>query len=262
MGEKKYQIAWYRLRGLGLICLCSLVFFAGAYVTNRKSITASSTVDGRRLPVSGVQTAEKKIALTFDTAWAGGQLSVILKILEAYGARATFFVTGEWAQQHAEDVKAIAAAGCEIGTYGQRYEDMSGMAKLEIQTSLQQAYDTVQRLTGREIKVFRAPYDAYSDLLIDTVKMSGCMPVRWDVDSEDWKDYGVESIIANVTEQPQLCNGSVVRLRSDAAYLPQALETVVMQLQEQGYELAAAGELVLWSGYALDASGRQIPVPE
>lgn len=35
------------------------------------SLTASSTVNGRELPIYCVQTDKPQIALTFDAAWAG-----------------------------------------------------------------------------------------------------------------------------------------------------------------------------------------------
>lgn len=259
MEEKQCQIAWYRLRGLGLICLCSLVFFIGAYVTNQKSITASSTVNGRRLPISCVQTDEKKVALTFDTVWGNEQTETILNILEKYGAKATFFVTGSWVERYPEDVKAIAAAGHEVGNYSQSYKDMSGMSENEVRTEIQTLHDRVWKLTGREMKLFRVPYGDYDNELLDTVKRSGYLPVKWNVDSEDWKDYGTESVIQKVTESPHLGNGSIVLLHNDAKYMPQALETVVERLQEQGYELVPASQLVRWSDYSLDEEGRQIP---
>lgn len=259
MEKKQYQIAWYRLRGLGLICLCSLVFFIGAYVTNQNSITASSTVDGRRAPVSCVQTTEKKVALTFDTVWGNDGIDVILSILEKYGAKATFFVTGSWVDQYPADVKTIAAAGHELGNYSQSYRDMSGMSRSEIQGELLAVYDKVLRLTGQEVKLFRAPYGAYDNELIDTVKMSGYLPVAWSVDSEDWKDYGIGSVIRKVIKSPHLDNGAIVLLHSGAKYMPQALEAVITGLQEQGYELIPAQQLVRWKDYSIDWNGRQIP---
>lgn len=258
MKEEKYQIAWYRLRGLGLICLCSLVFFIGAYVTNQKSIVASSTVDGKSLPVCSVQTEEKQVALTFDADSDNGQIQTILNILEKYGVKATFFVTGSWAQAYPEDVKKIAAAGHDLGNHSQSHPDMSGLSRGGIQAEIQQVHNTVKELTGTEMNLFRAPYGSYDNELIAAVKLSGYLPVQWDVDSEDWKDYGMESIVRTVTENPALQNGSIILMHSGAAYLPQALETVIGLLQEQGYELTPVSQLVLWSDYHIDAEGRQI----
>ena len=109
--KDKHLTAWYRLRGLGLLCLCSLLFFGGKWISEQKSVTVSSAVNGRELPVYCVQTNEKKAALTFDAAWGNEQTDVILKILDAYQVKATFFLTGGWVDAYPEDVKKIYAAG-------------------------------------------------------------------------------------------------------------------------------------------------------
>ena len=258
MEKEKYQIAWYRMRGLGLVCLCSLVFFMGAYVTNQRTITTSSTVSGWKGPVCCVQTQEKKAALTFEASFGTGQIEPILNILDKYGVKATFFVTGNWVDQYPEYVKEIAARGHELGNRSQNHTDMGKLSKAEIQAELQQVHSSVQQLTGKEMKVFRAPYGDYSGELLGTVKQSGYLPIEWNVDTEDWKDYGIESIIKKATEDPQLSGGSIIRMHSDANYTAQALETVIWPLQEQGYELVPVSELVYWSDYLIDAQGMQV----
>lgn len=259
MEKGKYQIAWYRLRGLGLVCLCSLVFFVGAYVTNQSAITASTAVSGWKGPVCRVKMEEKKAALTFDASFSAGQIEPILKILEKYGVKATFFVTGSWVENYPEYVKKIAQQGHELGNGSQNHQDMGQLSVSEIQTELGFVYDRVRELTGTEIKVFRAPYGDYEGAVLETVNQSGYLPIQWNVDTEDWKDYGVESIIQKATESPELSNGSILRMHSDAKYTAQALETVIVQLQEQGYELVPVSQLVYWSGYHIDAKGTQIP---
>jgi len=39
-----------------------------------ESMTVSSTVNGRELPIYCVETDKKQIALSFDAAWGGGHL--------------------------------------------------------------------------------------------------------------------------------------------------------------------------------------------
>lgn len=260
MEEKENHIAWYRLRGLGLVCLSSLLFFCGAYLANQRSVTVSSTVNGRELPVYCVQTDKKQAALTFDAAWGNDDTQTILKILEKYGVHATFFVTGGWVEQYPEDVKRIVAAGHDLGNHSQNHKNMSELTKSQIQTEIQEVHEGVRKLTGVEMKLFRAPYGDYDNELIETVKRNGYMPVQWDVDSEDWKNYGVDSIIQKVTQNEHLGNGSIILLHNGADYTAQALETVITTLQEQGYELVPVSQMILWDNYRMDAQGRQIPV--
>ena len=51
----------------------------------------------KKLPIYSVDTTEKEIALTFDINWAENDyLEDILKILDKYDVKATFFIIGKW----------------------------------------------------------------------------------------------------------------------------------------------------------------------
>lgn len=256
--EEKH-IIWYRMRGLGLTCLCSLVFFIGAYVANQRSVAVSGAVNGIELPVCCVQTDKKQAALTFDADAGSKSAGTILRILEKYDVKATFFLTGGWVEAHPEEVKQMAAQGHDIGNHSQSHTDMTKLTKEEIQQEIQAVYHAVRELTGKETVLFRAPYGAYSEELIKTVKMSGCMPIQWDVNSQDWKNYGVDSILQTVTENENLGNGSIILMHSGADYTAMALESVITKLRSQGYELVPVSRLISWSNYAIDEAGRQIP---
>lgn len=258
MEAEKDHIIWYRLRGLGLLCLCSLLFFVGAYIGNQKSITASSTVNGRELPVYCVKTEEKKVALTFDAAWGNEDTEKILDILDRNNVKATFFMTGGWVNKYPEDVKKIAEKGHDLGNHSQNHKNMSQLSKEEILQEVRPVREQVKELTGIDMKLFRAPYGDYDNELIETVVSNGYLPIQWDVDSEDWKDYGVDSIIQKVTEHPHLGNGSIILMHNGAKYAAQALETVICRLKEKGYQLVMVSELVYWDNYHMDAEGRQI----
>lgn len=244
MEKEKYQIMWYRLRGLGLICLCSLVFFIGAHLANQQSVTVSTVNSGQTIPLCSVQTEEKKAALTFDAAWNDAQTETILNILKTYEAGATFFVTGEWADRYPESVQAIAASGQELGNLGQSHSDMRGMTEDEIQNEIETVHEKVKQLTGMEMELFRAPYGDYNDTVTAAAEKSGYLPVLYDVDSEDWKDYGVESILRSVVQNPELGSGSIILMHIDANYTAQALESVITNLQSQGYALVTVSDLM------------------
>lgn len=259
MEEKFIHMIWYRLRGIGLVCLCALLFFCGVLVSKQDSITTSSSVNGRELPVYCVQTRKPQVALSFDAAWGNEDTDTILKILHAYNVKVTFFMTGGWVDNYPEDVKKIAAAGHDLGNHSQNHKNMSGMDKSEIQSEIQSVHEKVKKLTGIDMKLFRAPYGDYDNNLIETVRLSGYLPIQWDVDSEDWKNYGIDSIIQKVTEHQHLGNGSIILMHNGADYTASALETVITTLQEKGYELVPISKLIYWDNYHMDGEGRQIP---
>lgn len=82
--------------------------------------------------------------------------------------------------------------------------------------------------------------------------------MRTNVDSLDWKDYGVDSIIQTVTEHKNLQNGSIILMHNGAKYTAEALPKVIEGLQEKGYEIVPISELIYKDNYHMDVTGRQI----
>ena len=68
------------------------------------------------------------------------------------------------------------------------------------------------------MKVFRPPYGSYNNELIDTVYGCDYYPIQWDVDSLDWKNYGVQNIIDTVCNHKSLDCGSIILCHLGAKY--------------------------------------------
>lgn len=79
------------------------------------------------------------------------------------------------------------------------------------------------------------------------------------VDSLDWKDYGVDSIVKTVTEHKNLQNGSIILMHNGAKYTAEALPKVIEGLKAKGYEIVPISKLIYKDNYHLDVTGRQIP---
>lgn len=230
---------WYWLRWPGLVGLCLLVFWFGTSVSHPQSITVSSTADGNEFPVCRLQTEENKVALTFDAAYGDGEIQDILDILEAHQVRAAFFVTGTWAAEHPEAVRQIALSGQEIGSYGEHYTDLTVRSAREITEELSSAKEQIQDLTGIRVSLFRPPYDSYNQTVLAAAARAGYQTISWTIDSEDWKDYGAESIISSVLQSPELAGGAIIRLHAGAKYTADALGNLICGLEERGYEFVA-----------------------
>src|SRR5665647_1207523 len=61
----------------------------------------------RKLPIYNVDTKEKKIAISFDASWGDDRTEDILKTLDKYNAKATFFIVGAWIDQYPDKLKTI-----------------------------------------------------------------------------------------------------------------------------------------------------------
>lgn len=214
--------------------------------------------NSRKIPIYCVDTQKPQVALSFDAAWGNEDTSTILNILASHNVHATFFMTGGWVESYPEDVKAIAAAGHDLGNHSQNHKQMSDLSSSECADEIQQVHDQVKALTGVDMTLFRPPYGDYNDQLVDIANGLGYHVIQWNVDSLDWKDYGAQDIISRVLNHENLCNGSIILMHNGAKYTKDALDAVITGLQEKGYEIVPISQLIYTQNYTTDHTGKQI----
>ena len=241
-----------------VITMAAALLVLTGLVGIRQSIPTSSTVGDRELPIYCVETQEPKIALTFDAAWGNEDTQKIMEILKKHNVKVTFFMTGGWVEHYPDDVKMILAEGHDLGNHSENHKNMSQLADSEKETELMKVHEKVKNLTGYEMFLFRPPYGDYNSELINTIYGCNHYPVQWDVDSLDWKDYGVENIIKTVTTHKALGNGSIILMHNGAKFTADALDTVLTNLEQQGYEIVPISQLILKDNFHMDSTGRQL----
>lgn len=223
------------------------------------SFTATTTASlfHEELPIYCVDTEKPVVALTFDSAWGTEDLEEILAILNKHHAYATFFVTGEWASKNPDAIRAIDAAGHEIGNHGNNHKHMPQLSKEEMAKEIQDCHNAVYAITGKDMTLFRAPYSDWNDQVVAVAHAMGYAAINQSVDSLDWKDYGVDSIIRTVCEHKNLENGSIILLHNGSTYTKDALDVMLTNLEEQGYSFTPLSSLIYTSNYELDHTGKQ-----
>ena len=239
---------------LGLFAVIIIVACMGV----SKTVSVSNTVNGKELPIYSVETGEKKVALSFDAAWGNEDTDMILSTLAKYNIHATFFMTGGWVENYPDDVKKIQAAGHDLANHSENHKNMSQLSDSECQDELTKAHNKVKELTGVEMNLFRPPYGDYDNHVITNATDCGYYTIQWSVDSLDWKDYGVDSIIKTVCEHKNLQNGAIILMHNGAKYTAEALPKVIEGLIAQGYSIVPVSELIYTENYHLDVTGRQI----
>ena len=262
MRKKRKEIAkriWEFTENPMVLCICLIVgsFVIGHMV--KENFEVISPVKDHVLPIYSVEREEKEISLTFDSAWSDEDFEDILAILDRQNVRATFFVTGDFVSRYPNAIKKLDQAGHDIGSHGDNHKHMTRLSKEENIIELKGCFDKVKAVTGKEMDLFRAPYGDYNEELVQIAKENGYYTIQWDVDSLDWKDYGVNNIIQTVTEHKNLQNGSILLLHNGAKYTKDALEPLIIKLKEQGYQFVPVSELIYRENYYMDHTGRQIP---
>lgn len=209
----------------------------------------------RLVPIYSVDTNEKKVALTFDTAWGADKTLKILEILKEYNVGATFFMVGFWVEEYPEMVKAINDQGIEIGTHSNTHPDFTTLGESQMKLELTTSIDLIKNITGKEVNLFRAPYGAYNNTMINVASDLNLKTIQWDVDTLDWQGLSGVEICERVMSKVK--NGSIILNHNNSDHVLEALPLMLERLLNAGYEVVSVGELIYESDYYIDNLGIQ-----
>ena len=233
-----------------VVALSLGVRFSGAY-----AVWQGGTV--RLLPVYSVERQDKNISISFDCAWGVDHTDEILKALRIGEVKATWFMVEFWAEKYPDYVKKIDNAGHEIGTHSSTHSYMSKQNAEEIRLELKTSSEAINKVTGKEVELFRPPYGDYDDELIKTATEEGYYSIQWDVDSLDWKDLSATDIAMRVISKVQ--SGSIILMHNNVLHTAEAVPIIIETLKNKGYTFVPIGELIYRDNYTIDVNGRQIP---
>ena len=153
-------------------------------------------------------------------------------------------MTGGWVSAYPDDVKAIAAAGHDLGNHSENHKQMSTLSADECKQEIQKVHDKVKELTGQDMILFRPPYGDYNDTLIDTANSLGYHVIQWNIDSLDWKDYGADNIVSRVVDNDHLGNGSIILMHDEYETSVEAAFLLIDRLKKTGYEFVTVDKLI------------------
>ena len=241
-----------------LIVVLLLFVLCYSYINQEKYYEVLSTNVFSDLPIYSVDIGdEKKISVTFDSAWGTEDLADILQILEKHHCIATFFVTGDWAEKNPEAITSISDAGHLIGNHSDNHKHMTQLSKDEMIAEIKGCHEKIKQLTGKDMIFFRAPYGDYNEAVVEAAKRCDYYTIQWDVDSLDWKDYGADAIINTVCEHKALTGGSILLLHNGSKYTKDALDSMLSKLEQNGYTFISLGDLIIRDNYEIDHAGKQ-----
>lgn len=124
-------------------------------------------------------------SLTFDDGWRNW-LTEALPLLQHLDVRATFFVCpGLFGKQHPdldgeagalldeEGVRALRAAGMEVGSHTLTHRDLRSLDQAELERELRESKLAVEELTGERCRVLAYPFGLYDDRVVRAAGEAG-----------------------------------------------------------------------------------------
>jgi polysaccharide deacetylase family sporulation protein PdaB len=227
----------------GGLLLGSLLLSGGA-IAHQPTAPTSAQLQPTLRPIYSAKTDQKVIALTFDISWGKVMAPKVLDILKESKVPATFFLSGPWSKNHVELVTRIKTDGHEIESHGQEHVDLNTLGRDGTVKNIGAAHAILQELTGRAPSYIRPPNGAFDKNSVQGAKDLGYATVIWSVDSLDWKNPGVDTIINRSTRL--IHPGAIVLMHaSDSCkQTDQALPTVIKTLRDQGYTFVSLDQLI------------------
>lgn len=121
----------------------------------------------------------RKVALTFDGGPTRQYTPRVLRKLERWGARSTFFIRGQFIRGNGHFLRQELAAGHELANHSFTHPHFPSSGELKRTTR------AIRRATGFTPCLFRAPYGSVNGALLRRARGQGMLTIGWSVDSWD-----------------------------------------------------------------------------
>lgn len=194
-------------------------------------------------------TEGQQIALTFDDGPHPIYTPQVLKLLDHYNAKATFFCIGKNVAKHPDIVKQLHDAGHTVGNHSYSHAatiDFHG--KSAWLGELQQTDTVIEQAIGRGPRFFRPPYGVTTPHLANAIRTSGHRTIGWRVRPYDTLKNRTPNHIAQ-TILKKVKPGSIILLHDTHNRMVPVLEQLLPELHQRGYRLVTVAQLIDQDAY-------------
>ncbi len=190
-------------------------------------------------PMYYIRDGRKRVALTIDDGPSPEYTPQVLRLLEKYRVTATFSMIGLEAAAYPGLVREVAAAGHKIANHTWSHLDLLYLPPAAVADQIGRATGAIHKAAGKVPALFRAPYGAWSPVVLRECAQAGMTPLDWSVDPRDWSRPGVAAIVRNIMRNTR--TGSIILEHDgggDRSQTVAALEIVLPRLLDDGYHFA------------------------
>jgi peptidoglycan/xylan/chitin deacetylase (PgdA/CDA1 family) len=187
---------------------------------------------------------KKEIALTFDDG-PGPFTPQVLSVLEHYHVRATFFTIGRMLRYFGASTVREIEDGDVIGDHTENHPMLAHLSAHDQYEELFEQIARVELLGGRRPTLFRPPYGSFDATTFRELKRLHLLMVLWSVDTDDYEQPGVQTIVQRALEGAQA--GAIILLHDAGGQRQQTIEAlpqIIKGFRDRGYELVTVPRLL------------------
>ena len=203
-------------------------------------VSAEPLIAAHAQDLTGIDLTKPMVALTFDDGPDyDGITGRILDTLKKYGGHASFFQLGDRAAELPEVMERIAAEGHEIACHTYDHKHMgSDVTEYDIV----HGDDVIEQASGKRPSAFRSPGGDTTELIRQTCMYEGMPIFYWSIDTQDWRSKNADAVYNAVMNN--VSDGDIVLMHNIYSSTADAIERIVPELVEQGYQLVTVSQLV------------------
>ncbi len=224
------------LTNVTLIIAVTVVSIVGFYGGNAAAVIYENT----NLYYNGKEEGNN-VGLTFNIYEATENVYKILDCLDEYGAKATFFIGGSWADDNVDCVREINKRGHELGSHGYFHKDHSKMTVEANLEEIRPSVRLVEMICGIKVSLFAPPSGAFCENTLSACDSLGLKVIMWSRDTIDWRDKDVNTVVKRATEN--LEEGEFI-LMHPKDWTVQALPQILGYIRDNGLNAATITQCI------------------
>ena len=177
--------------------------------------------------------------------YENGYTEQMLDVLKKHNAKGCFFVTMTYIRDNPDIIKRMKEEGHQVGNHTVHHPCMPEKSVEEQKSELKECSDFMKSETGYDMDMyFRPPSGEYSEQVLQLAKDMGYKTIFWsmayldyDVNNQPGTDYVIDHFAKYYHP------GAIPLIHNVSSSNAQALDTVLTNLEKEGYEFRSLNEM-------------------
>ena len=190
------------------------------------------------------------VALTFDDGPVASVTNGVLDVLEEYNVRATFFLCGYRLkkEENAACLDRMLQLGCEIGNHTYEHDRLSKLGRKARERTITRTNEMIAEITdGYTVRSLRPPGGMTSKAVREHAGDLNMAVVLWshsgNVHLTDPREIA-DNVQVQAVNGRKLRDGDIILLHDTKEHMVEAVQLMVPELLELGYQLVTVQELL------------------
>lgn len=193
-------------------------------------------------PIYQGNTGKKVIAITVNVDWGEEYIPAMLDEFAKNEAKATFFVTGVWAEKNPDILKKINEAGHSIQNHGYKHLHFNSLSEQEAIKQIKKAEDVIYKNIGKRSNFFASPYGEQNRQLMKAVSNINYDLIMWSIDTIDWQRPSPGTITKRVINK--LHNDAIILMHPTEPTV-KALPEMLSTIKKEGYQMVTIDKVLV-----------------